>query len=79
MQKPEMTEDELIDIVKKQKNGKSVGVDGVKAEMMKHLVKNYRIRKAILKEFNHCLEEEVNDKWLVSKTTMIPKTKKAKV
>ena len=44
---------------------------------MKHLIKNERIRKALLKGFNKCLNEEVNRRWLESKTTMIPKKKKA--
>ena len=73
-----MTETELVDIVKKQKNGKAAGVDGVKAEMMKQLIQNTVIRKALLEGFNHCLDENVNDKWLVSRTTMIPKNKKPK-
>ena len=32
MQKPEMTEEELIVLVNRQKNGKAAGEDGVKAE-----------------------------------------------
>ena len=48
MQKPEMTEEELIVLVNRQKNGKAAGVDGVKAEAIKH-IKNKKIRKTLLK------------------------------
>ena len=33
-------EENLVMIINKQRNGKAAGVDGIKAEMMKHLVKN---------------------------------------
>ena len=49
-------------------------IDGVKAESMKHMVKNKKIRKAILGAFNCSLDEMVNRRWLESKTTMMPKT-----
>ena len=39
-----MTENELVDIVNRQKNGKATGVDGVKAELLKSLIKNSTIR-----------------------------------
>ena len=34
-----MSEEELTIIVNKQKNGKAAGIDGIKAEVMKHLIK----------------------------------------
>ena len=39
MKEPEMTEKELVDIVNRQKNGKAAGVDGVRAELLKSLIK----------------------------------------
>ena len=73
-----MKEEDLTRIVQKQKNGKSAGVDGVKAEVMKYLIKINRIKKALLREFNLSLDVSINRRWLQSKTTMIPKTKKPK-
>ena len=35
---PEMSEKELMDIVKNLKNGKAAGVDGIRAELMKSLI-----------------------------------------
>ena len=52
---PVMKEEDLIRIVRKQKNNKAAGVDGVKAEVMKHMVKNRKIRKALLAGFNKSL------------------------
>ena len=43
MSLPIMQEDELIRIVNKQKNNKAAGVDGMKAEVMKHMIKNKKI------------------------------------
>ena len=40
MERPILTEEDLIKIVNKQKNGKAAGIDGVKAGAMKHMVKN---------------------------------------
>ena len=39
MELPVMKEDDLIRIVNKQKNNKAAGVDRVKAEVMKHMIK----------------------------------------
>ena len=72
-----MTEEELVMIVNKQRNVKAAGVDDIKAEIMKHLVRNKKIKEALLKSCNKCLDEEVNENWLLSKTIMLPKTKKS--
>ena len=37
---PVMTEEDMIRIVKRQKNGKAAGIDVVKAETMKFMIKN---------------------------------------
>ena len=39
MKEPKMTEKELVNIVNGQKNGKAAGVDGVRAELLKSLIK----------------------------------------
>merc|ERR1712030_213686 len=75
---PEMKEKDLVRIVKKKKNGKAAGIDGVKAETMKHMVRNRKIRKGLLTAFNKCLKEKINKNWLESFTTMLPKKKKKK-
>ena len=58
------------------KNNKAAGVDGVKAEVMKHMVRNRKIRKALLAGFNRSLKEPVHRRWMESYTTMLPKKKK---
>ena len=37
---PVMKEEDLVRIVRKQKNNKAAGIDGVKAETMKHMIRN---------------------------------------
>ena len=76
MPAPIMTEEEMMKIIKRQKNGKAAGTDGVKAETMKHMARNKKIRKGLLNAFNKCLKEKVHPNWLESCTTMLPKTKK---
>ena len=76
MKIPVMTEDELVNIVRKMKNGKAAGIDGIRAELMKYIVRNDTIRKHILKCCNKVLEEKVQEDWLRSNTIMIPKKKK---
>ena len=49
MKEPKMTEKELVTIVNGQKNGKAAGVDGVRAELLKSLIKNSTIREYLLK------------------------------
>ena len=74
MKEPLMTEEELVAIVNKQRNGNAAGVDGVRTELLKHLIKNKIIREHLLKCCNRCLED-----WLRSKTTMIPKNNKPQI
>ena len=73
MEIPVMTEEDLLGLVNKQKNGKAAGIDGVKSEAMKYLIRNKKIRKTLLRAFNCSLDEKVNRRWLESRTTMIPK------
>ena len=60
-------------------NGKASGVDNIPAELMKHLIKNEKIRTYMLKCFNKALTEEIHEDWLLSRTTIIPKNKKPKI
>ena len=71
-----MEKGDLVRIVRKQKNNKAAGVDGVKAEALKHMVRNKKIRKALVIAFNRSLKEPVKRRWLESYTTMLPKNKK---
>ena len=57
---PIMTEEDMVAIIKRQKNGKAAGVDGIKAETMKFMVKNRKIRRGLLNAFNKCLKVKVN-------------------
>merc|ERR1711984_55772 len=59
---PVMNEEDLVRIVKKQKNGKAAGIDGVKAETMKFMVRNKKIRRGLLTAFNKCLKEKNRQK-----------------
>merc|ERR1712030_148503 len=55
---PVMTEEEMMKIIKRQKNGKAAGMDGVKAETIKHMARNKKIRKGLLNAFNKCLKKK---------------------
>ena len=79
MQIPVMREEDLVRIVKRQKNGKAAGTDGVKTEVMKHMIRNKKIRKGLVSAFNKCLKEKVHPDWMESNTTMLPKTKRPKI
>ena len=73
---PIMKEEEMMNIIKRQKNGKAAGIDGIKAETMKFITRNRKIRRGLLNAFNKCLKEKVCANWLESYTPMLPKTKK---
>ena len=79
MKEPKITEKKLVTIVNGQKNGKAAGVDGVRAELLKSLIKNSTIREYLLKCCNKVLDEKIQEDWLRSNTTMIPKNKKPKI
>ena len=79
METPVITDEEFVRVIKSMKNGKATGVDDIPAELMKHLIKNDRIKKYLLKCFNNALKEDIHEYWLLSKTTMIPKTSKPKI
>ena len=79
MENPSISEEEFIKVIKNMKNGKASGVDDITAELMKHLIKNGKIRNYLVKCFNKALTEEIHEDWLLSKTTMIPKNNKPKI
>jgi len=78
METPIISEKEFVDTINNMKNGKASGIDNISAELMKTLIKNNEIKTYLLKCFNKALTEEVHGDWLLSRTTMIPKTKKPK-
>ena len=49
MKFPVIEEEEMMDVIKKMKNGKAAGIDGIRAELMKFITKNEEIRKYMLK------------------------------
>ena len=79
MKLPKMEEDEMVNIIRKMKNGKAAGIDGIRADLIKHIIKNDSIKKHMVKYCNKVLDEKVQDDWLRSNTTMIPKTRKPKI
>merc|ERR1711874_369632 len=74
-----ISEEEFVKVIQNMQNGKASGVDNIPAELMKHLIKNEKIRTYLLKCFNRALIEEVHEDWLLSWTTMIPKNKRPKI
>merc|ERR1712030_109895 len=76
---PIMQEEDLIRIVGRQNYGKAAGTDGVKTEVMKHMIKNRKIRRGLVNAFNKCLKEKVHPNWMESSTTMLPKSKKLNI
>ena len=79
MKLPLIKEGELLWVIRNMKNGKTSVIDGLSAELMKFLMKDEKIGKHALKCFNNAMKEKINEDWLVSKTTMIPKTKRPKI
>ena len=79
MEAPTISEEEFVDTINNMKNGKASGVDNIPAELMKALIRNDEIKTYLLKCFNRALTEEIHEDWLLSRTTMIPKTNKPKI
>ena len=49
METPIISEKEFVEVIKRMKNGKASGIDGVPAELMKFIIKNDKIRTFLLK------------------------------
>ena len=79
MKFPTIEEKENTKTINNMKNGKASGIDGISAELMKFLIKDEEIRKYASKCFNNALKEMINQNCLISRTTMIPKTKRPKI
>merc|ERR1712179_758155 len=79
MENPTISEEEFAGVIKQMKNGKASGIDDIPTELMKHLIKNGKIRTYLVKCFNNALSEEIHEDWLLSKTTMIPKKNKPQI
>ena len=79
MEFPSISEEDFVGVIKQMKNGKAAGIDDIPAELMKHLIKNKKIRTYLVKCFNNALSEDIHKDWLMSKTTMIPKNNKPKI
>ena len=52
MQIPEINEEELLERTNKLKNGKASGIDGVKGEILKKMMKDNKIRKIWVSAIN---------------------------
>ena len=79
MQTPEIEEEELVATINDIRNGRAAGIDGVRSELMKFIIKDKLIIKHTIKCYNNILKERVHKDWLESVTTMIPKEKKTKI
>ena len=73
MKEPVITEEEMLKIVNRQRNGKRCRCGWHQSRGNDTPDKK---REHLLKSFNKCVDEKVQEDWLNSKTTMIPKTKK---
>ena len=80
MEKVTVSEDEVKKVMKRMKNGKQGGLDGIKGEMYKALGGSERCMERLVGGFNEMLETgEVSGEWKKSKTRMIAKVKKPRV
>ena len=70
----EISEEEVKKVIEKLKTGKSAGLDGLRAELYKELIKDRRAIEKLTASYKKVLEEkqEPTD-WKKSKTIMIPK------
>ena len=78
MKIPIIEEKELMETISNMQNGKATGVDGIRSELMKFIMKDKKIRIHTTKYFNNILKEPVHKDWCTPITTMIPKVKKPK-
>ena len=78
MKIPIIEEKELMETINNMRNGKAAGVDGIRSELMKFIMKDKKIRIHTTKCFNNILKEPVHEDWCTSITTMTPKEKKNK-
>ena len=80
MKTTEMKEADLKEKLKKLKNNKAAGTDGLKAELFKELGKRETCREVMLKCFNNTMKGKIIPKnWNTSRTKMIKKERKPTV
>ena len=79
MTNPVINEKEFVEVINNMKNGRAAGIDDIPAELMKELIKDTDTRQYLLTCFNNALIEKVQEDWLLSKTTMVPKNDKPKI
>ena len=61
MKFPIIEEKEFTDAINQMKNGKASGIDGIRAEIMKFLIKDEEIRKYAIIRFNNAKKEQINE------------------
>ena len=61
MKFPVIEEEEMMDVIKKMKNEKAAGADGISAKLVKFITKNEEIRKYMLKCCNNVLNEKIQE------------------
>ena len=70
----EISEEEVRKVIEKLKTGKSAGLDGLRAELYKELIKDRRAIEKLTVSYKKVLEEKQEpSEWKKSKTIMIPK------
>ena len=70
----EISEEEVRKVIEKLKTGKSAGLDGLRAELYKELIKDRRAIEKLTASYKKVLEEKQEPtEWKKSKTIMIPK------
>ena len=71
-----MTPEDLIRVVGNQRNGKAAGTDCIKAEVLKHLVKNKEFVEITIRAINKIPEGKIHRRMKESRTTMLKKCQK---
>ena len=73
MEMPIMKPEDMIRIVGNQKNGKAAGTDHIKAEVLKHLVKNKEFVEITTEAINKIPEGKIHRRMKETRTTMLKK------
>lgn len=78
MDEPYITEEDVMQQMKKIKDRKSPGPDDIKADLLKILGSDPHCTKVLASSMNRIIEKKDNiqDTWSISKTVLVPKKKK---
>ena len=80
MKIPIITDEEILERSNNLKNGKAAGIDGVKGEVIKRMMKDKKVRNIWVSAINNFWnDKQIPVKWTESVTTMIPKKNKSKI